>query len=183
MKAKTQRSRVLALVLLAAVLFIMARGSAAAAERVGVYDSRVVAFAAFWDEASQTRLNALIGEARTAKGQGDMARYQALATELSARQHELHMQVFSTAPIDDVLAGLKDRLPALQREAGVSRLVSQWDEVALTGVPAGDRVNVTDRLVKEFQLPAGKLRQLEQLKATTPLPLGRARSMDRQNQL
>jgi hypothetical protein len=174
MNSENQLPRIIALVLLVAVILLLAVGSASAAERVGTYDSRVVAFAAFWDEASQTRLNVLIGEARTAKEQGDRDRQQSLAKQLSARQHELHMQVFSTAPIDDVLAGLKDRLPALRREAGVSRLVSQWDGRALAGVPAADRVDVTDLLVREFHLPEAKLRQLEQLKAVPPVSPERA---------
>ncbi len=148
--------------------------NASAAGRVGTYDSRVVAFAAFWDETHQAHLNSLGCAARTAKAQGDTSRYQSLAKQLSARQHEMHMQVFSTAPIPEVLARLKDRLPALQREAGVSRLASRWDEAALAGVPTADRVDVTDRLVREFRVPDAKLRQLEQLKAAVPLPLWRA---------
>jgi len=183
MKAKNQTPRYIAAALLAVTILILARGSVSAAERVGTYDSRLVAFAAFWDDAHQARLQALTREARAAKEQGNLPRYQSLAKELSAHQHDLHMQVFSTAPIDEVLAGLKDHLPALQREAGVSRLVSQWDEVALAGVPDADRIDVTDRLVKEFHLPADKLRQLGQLKTATPLPLDRAREMSRKNQL
>jgi len=154
-----------------------------AGERVGTYDSRLVAFAAFWDESHQARLNALIQEARRAKEQGDLPRHQSLAKQLSARQDELHMQVFSTAPINRVLTGLGDRLPALMREAGVRRVVSQWDEAALAGVPAADRVDVTDLLVRGFHVPEAKRRQLEQMKTVKPLPLERARQMVQQHQL
>jgi hypothetical protein len=177
MKTKSQLPRFIALALLAAIVLVLTRGSASAAERVGTYDSRLVAFAAFWDDVHQARLKDLAGEARAAKEQGDDARYQSLAKELSALQDELHMQVFSTAPIDRVLAGLKDRLPEVQREAGVSRLVSQWDDAALAGVPAADRVDVTDRLVREFKVPDSKLKQLGQMKTVKPLPLWRARLM------
>jgi len=179
MNIQRQSPRFIALALLAVSILVLAHGSASAAERVGTYDSRLVAFAAFWDEAHQARLQARVREAREAKARGDFALHQSLAKELSVLQHELHMQVFSTAPIDAVLAGLQDRLPALQREAGVSRLVSQWDETALAGVPAADRVDVTDRLLQEFHVPDTKLRQLEQMKAVKPLPLWRARLMTR----
>jgi hypothetical protein len=167
MNAKSQTSRYIAAALLAVIILILARGSASAAERVGTYDSRLVAFAAFWDEAHQARLNALIREARAAREKGEHDRFKSLDRQLTALQHDLHMQVFSTAPIDEVLAGLKDRLPALQREAGVSRLVSQWDEAALASVPAADRVDVTDRLVREFNLPATRQKHLDQLKSTS----------------
>lgn len=183
MNIERQQPRFIALALLGVIFLALASGFASATERVGTYDSRLVAFAAFWDEDHQTRLQARVREARAAQERGDAARYQSLAKELSALQDDLHMQVFSTAPIDDVLAGLKDRLLAVQREAGVSRLVSQWDEAALAGVPAADRMDVTDRLLREFRVPAAKLRQLDQLKLATPLPLERARMMIQQHQL
>jgi hypothetical protein len=50
-------------------------------------------------------------------------------------------------------------------------------------VPAADRVDVTDRMVKEYHLSEAKLRQLEQLKTVKPLPLDRAREMSRLDQL
>lgn len=179
MNAKNKNPRYIAAALLAVIILILARGSAFATERVGTYDSRLVAFAAFWDDTNQARLNALIQEARTAREKGDRDRFKSLDRQLSARQHDLHMQVFSTAPIDEVLAGLKDRLPALQREAGVSRLVSQWDEAALAGVPAAERVDVTDLLVKEFHLPVARQKHLERLKSAKPLSLWRARLMSK----
>jgi len=188
MNTETQLPRITALVLLVAVIFLLATGFTTPppmmpAERVGTYDSRLVAFAAFWDEGHQARLQSRVRAARDAKERGDLARHESLAKELSALQHELHLQVFSTAPIDEVLAGLQDRLPALQREAGVSRLVSQWDEAALAGVPAADRVEVTDRLLREFQVPAARLKALKQLRSVKPLPLERARLMSQLNQL
>ncbi len=183
MNTENQSPRAIALVLFMAVILLLAVGPASAAERTGTYDSRVVAFASFWDEAHQVWLNSLVREARAAKEQGDLPRFQSLAKQLTAHQDELHMQVFSTAPIDHVLTDLGDRLPALMREAGVRRVVSQWDEAALAGVAPADRVDVTDRLVREFNVPEAKLRQLEQMKTVKPLPLERARLMVQQHQL
>lgn len=183
MNIQSKLPRFIALALLAAIMLVLSSLSASAAERVGTYDSRLVAFAAFWDDAHQARLQARVREAREAQERGDPALQQSLAKELSTLQHELHMQVFSTAPVDDVLAGLSGRLPALLREAGVSRLVSQWDEPALAGVPTADRVDVTDRLLQEFHLPASRLKHLEQLKTVKPLPLERARLLSEQNRL
>jgi hypothetical protein len=174
MNTSNQFPRIVALVLLITVVLVLASGAAPLPERTGTYDSRVVAFAAFWDESNQARLNALIREAHDAKEQGNFSRYESLAKQLSGRQHELHMQVFGTAPIDDVIAGLQGRLPALMREAGVSRLVSKWDTRALARVPATDCVDVTDLLVREFRVPEAKLKQLEQLKAATPVSPERA---------
>jgi hypothetical protein len=183
MNPEKQMPRIIALALLAVLFLVLARGTAAGAERTGTYDSRVVAFAAFWDDAHQAGLQSRIREAREAKDRGDTSLHQSLAKELSSHQDELHMQVFSTAPIDQVLARLQDRLPALMREAGVSRLVSQWDEPALAGVAAADRVDVTDLLVREFHVPAARQKHLEQLRNVKPLPLERARLMSERGQL
>ncbi len=150
---------------------------APAAERVGTYDSRVVAFAAFWSEAGQARLQATLREARTAKEEGNDARYRALARVISARQQALHLQVFSTAPADDALAQLGDRVAEIQREAGVTRIVSQWDAAALTDVPTMQRVDLTDQLVREFHVPEVRSKHLDQLRAAKPLPLWLARLM------
>lgn len=154
---------------------------AASPERVGTYDSRLVAFAAFWDTTHQAKLAAQINDARAAKEQGDRTRHDAINREIAVQQRQMHLQVFSTAPIDELLATLAEHLPKLQQEAGVSRLISQWDETALAGIPNAARVDVTDQLVREFKLPDDKLRQLDQLKAkfktTKPLPLWRARLM------
>lgn len=170
MNTASQLPRRVALALLVAILVTLAARSARAAERVGTYDSRAVAFAAFWDETNHARHLAMMGEARDARARGDAARHHSLASQLSARQHQLHMQVFSTAPVDDVLVSLGDRLPALRRDAGVARLVSQWDAPALAGVPAADRVDVTDRLVAEFHIPAAQLKMLPKLRAAPPVP-------------
>ncbi|HTL68404.1 MAG TPA: hypothetical protein VL200_12135 [Lacunisphaera sp.] len=170
MNLPAQLPRTIALALLVAILVVVVTRSARAAERVGTYDSRAVAFAAFWDEANHARLVATIQAAREAQARGDTARHRSLASQLAARQHQLHMQVFSTAPVDDVLASLGDRLPELRRAAGVVRLVSQWDAAALARVPAADRVDMTDRLIAEFHVPAAQLKVLAALRAAPPMP-------------
>lgn len=152
--------------------------AAAANVRVGTYDSRLVAFAAFWSDDYQTRLKALKDEARSAKARGDTTRYQAIVKEITTGQSALHLQVFSTAPIDDVLAGLRERLPAIRQELGVDRLVSQWDDGALTGVAAASRVDVTGRLIDEFHLSPAHREQVEKIRTAKPVPLWRARLMN-----
>lgn len=177
MKFHIQAPRVIAVALLIVILLLLASVPAAAGERVGTYDSRLVAFAAFWSDGYQARLKTLKEEARAAQKRGDTARYQAIVTEITSGQSVLHLQVFSTAPIDAVLAGLHDRLPAIQQELGVDRLVSQWDKSALTGVPAVNRVDVTERLLGEFHLPPARRAEVEKLRQARPLPLWRARLM------
>jgi len=78
------------------------------------------------------------------------------------------------------MALLRERLPALQRELGVTQLVSRWDDDAMKGVREPDCISITDRLVREFLLtPTEKQRwTIESLKSAKPLPLWRAKLLN-----
>lgn len=83
------------------------------------------------------------------------------------------------------MAALKDKLPAIQQEIGVARLVSKWDESALKEIPEANRVDATDRLVREL-LPAPTEKQqktIAAMKPTTPLPLDQAKKMAQEGKL
>ena len=148
------------------------------APRVGIYDSRVVAFAHFWSAAQQQTLKERMAAAKAAKAAGDQAAYATIAQELKERQSRNHLQVFSTAPVDDAMAALKARLPQLAAQAGVGDFVSKWDEAALQKFPVDVRVDVTDLLVQEFKLPESQQKVLETIKRAPPVPLDEARRLD-----
>jgi hypothetical protein len=142
--------------------------------RVGIYDSRVLSFAHFWSEPVRKERDALVAEAKAAKNAGDTARFKSLEQQIVAGSNRSHLQVFSTAPADESLAALEDKLPAIQKELGVARFVSRWDEAALKQIPAANRVDATDRLAREFAPDAKRLQTIEQLKKSKPLPLDEA---------
>lgn len=162
---------------LALVLCTLAAATfAPAAERVGVYDSRVVAYAHFWRPDRQAELSRQMAEGRAAKERGDTARFRELEKQIKATQEALHLQVFSTAPIPDVMARLRDQIPAIAREAGVQRLVSIWDEEALREVAEANRVDVTDLLVRDIPLNQKQLEIMKQIRKKKPVPLAKART-------
>jgi hypothetical protein len=148
------------------------------AARVGIYDSRVIAFAYFWSAPQQQSVRERMAAAKAAKATGDQAAYAAIAKEMKERQSRSHLQVFSTAPVDDAMAALRERLPQLAEQAGVGEFVSKWDEAALRKYPVEARVDVTDLLVQEFKLPEQQMKKLEGIKRATPLPLDEARRLD-----
>lgn len=163
------------IILLVLLVLTSANTLAAPNERVGVYDSRAVAFAHFWSEPVRLERDALIGRARAAKSGGDEAGLRELSGQIKAAQDRSHLQVFSTAPATEAMTALQAKLPAIQREAGVTRIVSKWDEAALAGVPESSRVDVTDRLVQEFKPDEKRRKTIEQMKAAKPLPLDEAK--------
>jgi hypothetical protein len=148
-------------------------------EKVGVYDSRAVAYAHFWSPAAGQERNAAVAAAKAAKAAGDTAGFEAKSRALAAHQKKMHEQVFSSAPATEAMAALAPRLPALQRELGVARLVSKWDAKALQHVPAATRVDVTDPLVREFITPTEKQQKvLDSMKTKEPISLLRMKVLN-----
>lgn len=151
-------------------------------EVIGIYDSRVVAYAWFWSEHGVEERERLIAAAKAARAQGrDSATAE---TAIQSFQDASHLQVFSTAPIDNVLADLADQLPAIRQEAGVTRLISKWDYERLASYGEAPRVNVTDALVSALITPnEQQAATIKSLKENEPLPLARARKLLRDGKL
>ena len=152
--------------------------------RVGIYDSRAVAYAWFGSAKHQKQLNDLMQTARAAKAAGDTNRFQELAAALRQQQDEIHREGFSTAPPVEALAELKDRLPEIQKAAGLTALISKWDDAALKKYPGAEQVDVTDTLVHEFITPTPEQQKtISSLEKAVPLPLERCEELIRKGEI
>ena len=118
-----------------------------AKEPIGVYDSRAVAVAFAGSEVFNKRMSALRNEHDKAKTAGDQKRVGQLEAEAVEGQKLMHKQAFSTAPVDNILEQIKDRLPAIKQKAGVAVLVSKWDKDTLAKHSSAERVDVTMELI------------------------------------
>jgi hypothetical protein len=144
--------------------------------RVGTFDSRAVAIAYGNSEVFRRELGKLMEEHKKAKAAGDTAKVKKLEEQGKAGQVRAHEQAFSTGRVDNILEHIKDKLPAIAREAKVDLIVSQWD-VAYRG-PDADLVDVTDLVVKPFN-PGERARGwIKDLKKVAPIPLEDARKID-----
>lgn len=154
------------------------------ATRIGIYDSRAVAFAWFWSGKHQTQLNELMQAARAAKAAGDTNRFEKLAAKLRQHQDDMHREVFSTAPATNALAEISGHLPEIQKTAGVTALVSQWDDAALKKYPDAEKVDVTSPLVREFITPTPQQQKmLSELQGQKPLPLEQCEELIRKGEI
>lgn len=142
--------------------------------RIGIYDSRVVAYAYFSSEAFQEKLQKQMAEAKKVEQSGDKEKIEKLKKGFQEGQRQIHRQVFSTAPIDNILEEIKDRLPKIQQEAGVSLLISQWDKEKLANHASAEKVDVTERLIDEFKPTEKQLKMIESIKKTKPVSLEEA---------
>lgn len=154
-----------------------------AGEKVGVYDSRLVAYAHFWKPERQAQLKQLIADGKAAKAAHDDARFREINQRLTADQNRMHLQVFSTAPIPELMATLEARVGEIQRDTGVSRVVSKWDEAALGGVAAADRLDVTEQLVRDCPLDEKQRKTMAEIGRKEPLPLAQAEELAKAGKL
>lgn len=137
--------------------------------RIGVYDSRSIAIAYCGTEPHERRTKALLDALERAKQSGDEARIKACDQAVWEARKRLHRQGFSTAPVDDILKEIEDRIPSIQDEAGVSAIVSKWNEEALEKHPDALQIDVTDLLVRELHPIPRQLRYAEDIRSKAPI--------------
>jgi len=119
--------------------------------RVGTYDSRAIAIAFYRSPAFANWLADLKAKHEKAKAEGDQKRVAELEAEGKSSQQLAHERGFSTAPVDVILAHIKDQLPEIAKKAGVGPIVSKWDKAALAKYKSSDLVDVTMALVDAFR--------------------------------
>lgn len=117
--------------------------------KTGIYDSRAIAVAYGGSDLFKKKMDAIKAEYGKAKTSGNKDRMAEIEKQMREYQGLLHKQGFSTAPVDDILKQIEDRLPQIKKEAGVDELISKWDKTAPTN--QNSVVDVTMRLVDEFR--------------------------------
>jgi hypothetical protein len=88
---------------------------------------------------------------------------------VKARQRRQHGQGFSTGSIANIMAKIKESLPAAARQAGVDAIVRKW-EVNYQSLEV-KIVDVTDDLVALFQVSAKGLELAKGVRSQQPLPI------------
>ena len=137
--------------------------------RVGTFDSRLIATAYVRSEAFERRLSEMRAELENAKAAGDQQRIKQLEAEGPALQKLIHQQGFSTWPVDDILATIKDELPGIAKQANVDLIISKWDIVfQRTGMNV---VDITDLMVVPFGPDDETRKVLESLRKQAPVSL------------
>lgn len=152
-------------------------GLAGSVRRIGTYDSRALAVAWVGTPSFNAWMQPLSDEHATAKAAGDGPRIKELQAEGEARQRQLHMQGFSTAPVGNVLETIRERLPAIRQQAGVEMLVSKWDRDGLARYPGAERVDVTMALVEALQPNPRQRQSAIEVQKHDPIPLEDARNL------
>ena len=141
----------------------------ASVERVGTYDSRAVALAYGRSKRADcmlAKVDAIKKAHDKAQKEGDTDRMKALTTEATSLQKEIHLQVFSGAPIDDILALIQKDLPAIAKKAKVDLIVHEVQKSR----PGVEIVDVTLQMCAPFTPDAETTRMIRELMKQAPVP-------------
>ena len=143
--------------------------------RLGTYDSRAVAIAYGRSKPFLDRVSELRAQHARARETGDQKAAERLAKEAQELQLRIHLQGFSNAPVDDVLAHIADRLPEVAQRRGVAAIVSSADYRDDARVEV---VDVTDDLTSLFEPDAQTQKVIADLMRQPPLPIEQVARMD-----
>jgi hypothetical protein len=135
--------------------------------RIGVYDPRAVAIAYAGSPLFHDRLAANRKQYEAAKAANDQAKIKELTAWGQNQQIRLHLQGFAGAPVDDILADVKDELPPIAAADNVQSIGLRPDYTA----PGVEVVDVTDDLVKLWSPNEKTLKIIASLVKTAPLPI------------
>lgn len=141
--------------------------NAAAEVRVGTYDSRAVAVAYIRSDAFAAHMQDLMKQRSEAEEQGDTKRVDELNALGESMQIRIHLQGFSTAPVDDILETVHDKLEGVATKSNVSLIAREVNYNA----PGVEVVDVTDELVALFSPDKQTLKMIKDLRGKEPEPI------------
>lgn len=133
--------------------------------RVGVYDNRAIAVAF-----AASKLNPVgqrTAEYEKAKAASDQKRARELEAWGEAHQRRLHVQGFGRAPVGDLLAYVKDGIPAVAVKASVDAIAWSYDFTSANV----EVVDVTDELVLLFDPSQRTLDMVKEVRRHEPADL------------
>jgi len=132
-----------------------------------VYDPRAVAIAYAHSQFSREKLAPKMDELAKARAAKDTAKVNELETWGKDQQMRLHLQGFAGAPVDDLMAQVKEQIPAVAAAANVQSIGLRPDYTA----PGVEVVDVTDDLVKLWSPDARTLKMIAGVRATAPIAI------------
>jgi hypothetical protein len=133
-----------------------------------VFDSRAVAVAYAGSEYHEKFLEGVKARMKGAKEAGDKKKMEAISQDMERRQLDFHLMGFGTDSVKELLLPVKDKLPAVAKNAGVDLIVSKW-EVAFRN-PDAKVVDVTLALVNLYNPNEKVLGWVRDMKGKAPVP-------------
>ena len=137
--------------------------------KIGTYDSRIVIFAWSRSEYLKEYMTKFARQSDSATKANDTARLKELSVGIMSYQHLLHQMIFSNGSIIMAMNIVKDKLPELAKNEGISMIVSKW-ELNFSD-PSIAIIDVTDQVAKLFNPKENIDKMAADIKKQEPVPL------------
>ena len=114
--------------------------------RIGTYKSYIIALAYYRSEVFQKQIADLSAQIEQAKADEKTELLKQLTAKSQALQQQVRGQLFGRAPVNNILANLKDALPGIAKASGVEIISGKVDYHS----PDVELLDITDALVQQF---------------------------------
>ena len=137
--------------------------------KIGVYDSRVVVFAYSRSTLFREHIEKFTKQSDSATKASDTASIKELSVHSMSYQHLLHQMVFGSGSIITVMDLVRDRLPEVAKQAGVSVLMSKFEMMFKD--PSVETVDVTSQIIQLFKPNENLDKMITEIYKNEPIPL------------
>ncbi|MEI6140381.1 MAG: hypothetical protein WCP85_14020 [Mariniphaga sp.] len=137
--------------------------------KIGVYDSRVVVFA--WSRSNyfKEQMGKIRQHSDSAMKTNDTLKIKEVSIQAMSYQHLLHQMVFSNGSAASILELVKDKLPEVAKQAGVSIVVSKFELNYQD--PSIEIVDLTTQVSQLFNPTENIDNMVGNIKKDQPIPL------------
>jgi hypothetical protein len=137
--------------------------------KIGTYDSRVITLAYSRSDTFNIRLSDMQKQSQADFQGNDSTKKVQAAYRMITFQFLLHQQVFCTGTTSAIIAIVKDKLPQVAKDAGVSSIVSKW-ELSYND-PSVEIVDLTMPISRLFN-PKGDFENMaKEITVQNPVPI------------
>jgi hypothetical protein len=138
--------------------------------KIGVYDSRILTLAwsrsAFFSD--HQKIFGLKSDSATRAN--DTVRLKELSIEALSYQHLLHLMVFGSGSVSEIIGLVKDDLKKIAAGSGVGIVVSKYE--LNYADPSVEVTDLTDMIVQLFKPDENLDKMIGEMRKVEPVPLG-----------
>ena len=156
------------LILATIIVIIVSTGILEAKQKIGVFDSRIIAINYYNTESFQKEMQTMFAEYNTAKEKKDSAEIKKFEERGPLLQRVLHDKGFGRGSVAEIMEKKSDELKAFAKKQNLSAIVSKWELVC-----SSDDVEVVDitilLLTEIFKAPENLIKMYNENKDKKPI--------------
>ena len=126
--------------------------------RIGTYEPYILALAYYKSDMFKTRVNELVSQIKAAEADGKTELHKKLNTEGMVLQRQKRAQLSGRAPVDNIVAQMKDALPEIAQASGVVAIAAN---LAYHSPDDVELLDITDAMVGQFNPSKETLRAIK----------------------